>query len=162
MPALCSETGLSFKFSSSIKLGELGEILFLGANPNLEHLDGRKGDYICRETGRLVELKTDFYPMGNTANYFMERYSNESTQTPGGPWQSLGNGAHRFVYFYVKDLIYFEFDTKRLVDRLDGIIGSLTPTPIRNISHTTIGYRVPRDMLQDLVIEQVKLKVVKQ
>ena len=141
-------------FQSSKNLGQLGEMLFFQAHEgDMTKIDGLSGDFVWHETGEKVELKTDYWQMGKTPNYFFERYSDRDKKTPGGPWQALGHDCDLFVYFYVSDLTYFVFNTKELVKHLDKIIPRIEPTLITNQSWVTEGYRVPRAMLQDIATE---------
>ncbi len=152
---------MSFNFKSQLKLGSLGETLFFEANcSNLYRLDGKHGDFQCKRTKAITELKTDYWNMEATPNMFFERYSDMDKQSPGGPWQSLLHGAKYFVYFYVQNLTYFRFECEGLVAALDTIIPDLKPTEVKNTSHITLGYRVPRDTVIHLA-KEVKLKVTK-
>lgn len=140
-------------------MGDLGEILFFEAHcRDMVRLDGFKSDFQCKTSGDTVELKTDFYSFDETPNFFFERISNESKGSPGGPWQSLANGTDTFVYFFVKELTYFKFNVATLVTRLEEIIPTLKPVPIANKNFTTIGYRVPRTLVEDIA-EKVSLSV---
>jgi len=124
----------------------------------LEKLSGFKSDFTLIETGQGVELKTDYWAMSKTPNFFFERYSDKARQTPGGPWQSIENGSDLFCYFYVKDLTFFRFETVPLVEALEEIIKTISPTDIMNKTYITQGYRVPRALLKD-ISEEFKLKV---
>ena len=139
----------------------MGELFFMQAHDgDLTRIDGLEGDFIWHETGEKLELKTDTWSMAKTPNYFMERYSDRETKSPGGPWQALSHGCDLFVYFYVQDLTYFVFDTRKLVGALEKIIPRIEPTLITNRSWVTEGYRVPRAMLSDIATEH-KLVVKK-
>jgi hypothetical protein len=138
-------------FKASLNQGEIGECLFYQAHDGkLEKIDGLKGDFIWKETGQKLELKTDLWKMADTPNFFIERWSDKKAGKPGGPWQSLGHGCELFVYLYVKDLTYFTFNTEQLVGRLEEIIPKLAATPVANKTWTTEGYRVPRSALEDI------------
>ncbi len=141
--------------------GEIGEILFHQAHEGkLERIDGLKGDFVCSDSGLKVELKTDYWMMSKTPNFFFERFSNEAAGTPGGPWQSVGHGADIFVYFYIKDLTFYTFSTKELVAALEAIIPELEPCSVKNSSWTTIGYRVPREWLKEIcTVKKMKVSV---
>jgi hypothetical protein len=140
-----------YGFKTQLRVGQVGEIVFHEANcKDVIRLDGKEGDFEYRSDGSKLELKTDFWRMEDTPNMFIERYSNKEKQTPGGPYQALTHGCEWFVYFYVANLTYFKFNTQALVDRLDGLLPTLTPTDIVNKSHVTQGYRVPREAICDL------------
>lgn len=146
-------------FKQSLGKGEVGEILFYEAhNGELERLDGRKSDFRVRETGAGLELKSDFYEMAKTQNFFFERYSDKDKQSPGGPFQAQKNGSNLFVYFYIKDLTFFIFKTDALVAYLEENESSLKSRDIPNSRYTTMGYLVPRESLHGLY-EERKIKV---
>lgn len=148
-------------FQKSKDMGELGAILYYEAHEGrLEKLDGFKCDFREIATGKGIELKADFWAMDRTPNYFFERYSNLERGTPGGPWRSIEDGADLFVYLYVKDLTFYQFETKKLVEALDKIVPTLTPTDVPNAKYTTQGYRVPRAMLDHLTEpKHIKVKL---
>lgn len=143
----------------SLAMGEIGESLFYQAHEGkLEKLDGFKSNFKLIETGQGVELKTDYWAMSKTPNFFFERYSDKAKQSPGGPWQAQKHGSDIFCYFYVKDLTFYRFETTPLVNALEEIIKTLPTTDIPNKTYITQGYRVPRSLLTDLG-EQFKLKI---
>lgn len=148
-------------FKASLSRGQVGEILYMNAhNGKLEQLDGFKSDFKVIETGELVELKTDYYSMEKTPNFFFERFSDVDKKKPGGPHQAILNGSSLFVYFYVKDLVFFEFNTEKLIKVLDELIPSLRPTDVKNTSYVTRGYLVPRAKIIDIAVERkIKLYV---
>ena len=139
----------------------MGEMLYLQANAGAVTIsDGFDYDFVCGTTGTGIEIKTDFYSLDGTPNFFMERFSDLEAQTPGGPWQALEKGARDFVYFYIPSLIYYTFETQALVERLETIIPELKPFDVRNTKHITQGYRVARALIEDLAAV-TKLRVVK-
>lgn len=145
---------MSFGFKTQLTIGQLGEALFLDANKDtLIKTSGRKGDFINRQTGQRVELKSDYYPAEKTPNFFFERYSDAEKQTPGGPWQALKNETPVFVYFYPLSLVYFTFDTQKLIDALEPMIQTMEPKMIQNRDYQTAGYAVPRQWLNKLYKE---------
>lgn len=142
---------MSFSFKGQLRQGELGEMLYFKANEGrLKREDGRVSDFSCLTTGGSIELKSDFYSLEKTPNFFFERLSNEEKGTPGGPWSALAQGVETFVYFYVPSLTYFTFKTKELVEALEGIVASIPPTKVVNTNHVTVGFRVPRELLAGL------------
>jgi hypothetical protein len=144
-------------FTSSLKLGEIGQCLYYQANAGkIELLDGFKSDFRCMESGRGIELKTDYWAMAKTPNFFFERYSDKDKQSPGGPWQALEQESA--LYFYVKDLRLFQFDTRELVTELEKITPNLKPYDVKNSTYITQGYRVPREMLKGLY-KEISLEV---
>ncbi len=140
---------MSFNFKTQLKAGQLGEILYANAHPTYTRTDGMTCDFHT-DSGSSLELKTDFYSLESTPNFFMERWSVKEQSKPGGPWQSMSKGIDYFAYFYVPSLTIFTFPVKELVERLEKLEPSLSPFPIKNSSYTTIGYRVARDTVADL------------
>ncbi len=146
-----------YGFKRQLSIGKVGEIIFEEAHcRDLLRLDGFKSDFQCKTSGDTYELKTDMWGMEKTPNFFFERWSDRDKGTPGGPWQARVNGTTFFVYFYVSNLTYFRFNTEKLITALEPIIERITPTEVVNTKHTTIGYRVPRTLVQELG-EEVKI-----
>ena len=94
-------------FQADLKRGQQGEQDFLKLFTKLVGTDGRKGDILAPD-GK-IELKTDFYPMSQTPNFFIERYSSIEVLSPGGPWQAKAHGCKYFVYYYTSDKQGFVF-----------------------------------------------------
>jgi hypothetical protein len=146
-------------FKTQLRLGQMGEMMFEQAfQGKYEKLDGKGSDFRCTSTGVGIELKTDFWSLASTPNFFIERWSDVEKKKPGGPWQALEKGSTRFYYFYVPDLTLFEFDTASLVSALEPIIVSIKPFDVKNERWTTQGFRVPRELLKDQYTE-IKLSV---
>lgn len=134
-------------FQSDLARGQAGELAFLKLFSGLVGTDGRKGDIVCPD-GSKIELKTDFYPMSKTANFFMERFSSMEVMSPGGPWQAAAHGCKWFVYYYTPDSTGFVFLTTDLVKQLKALEPKLVPVEVRNRKWTTVGYKVPRTLLK--------------
>ena len=149
---------MSFNFKTQLKAGQLGEVLYANAHPHYTRTDGMTCDFYT-EAGASLELKTDFYTMDATPNFFMERWSMKEQKKPGGPWQSSSKGVDYFAYFYVPSLTIFTFSVQKLLERLEKLESTFSEFPIRNSSYTTVGYRVPREAVADLA-EITKLKVL--
>lgn len=142
---------MTFAFKAQLRAGQIGEVLFEHANKdNLLKLDGFQSDFIFKPTGEGLELKTDYYSMDKTPNFFFERYSDKAKQSPGGPWQAKEHGSGLFVYFFVPSLTYFTFNTDQLIGRLEVLLPELDPWDVQNKSHTTVGYRVAREGVADI------------
>lgn len=133
--------------------GDVGEALFLSIYPDwsLEtRIENRsKWDFIS-EDGASVELKTDYYPMAKTKNLFIEKYSSTKTQSLGGPYRCPDTTY--YVYFFIHDGKYIWFRTDELLDRLAEITPHLELTEVRNSSYITAGYKVPRELLEDIML----------
>jgi hypothetical protein len=142
---------LTWGFKKQLRAGEVGEIIFLAAQrEDMIKLKDFKTDFKSVKSGETYELKSDYYGLDATPNFFFERYSDEAKGTPGGPWRSLEEGATYFVYFVVPSLTYFKFKTKELVEALEPLIKDIKPFSVPNKSWTTIGYRVPRSAVEHL------------
>lgn len=148
-----------FNFKQQKRLGDLGEALFLQKWPGgaKKHPELKGPDFILPD-GRLAELKCDSYPMKQTANFFIERWSDHAKKSPGGPWQADGKSVQVFVYLFLTDRRWFVFeDVPALLKRLDELVESegLRMHYIENANYFTGGYKVPRLALKDLYREEV-------
>lgn len=140
-----------FIFENSLRAGQVGESIFLEKFGNiLERMDGRVHDFKIINSSKTLELKSDYYDMNKTPNFFIERYSYDSK--PGGPWRSLQDSVDYFCYFFVKNNIAFLFNTKELVNALETLIveKNLTLIDIPNKGYTTRGYKINREWLSSI------------
>lgn len=137
-------------FQADLKRGQQGEQDFLKLFTKLVGTDGRKGDIVAPD-GK-IELKTDFYPMTTTPNFFIERFSSVEVLSPGGPWQAAAHGCKYFVYYYTTAGYGYIFDTQDLVQQLEKLEGKLKPIEVKNRRWTTIGYKVPRELLKPIAV----------
>lgn len=137
-------------FQADLKRGQAGERDFLQLFTALVGTDGRKGDIVAPD-GK-IELKTDFYSMSKTPNFFIERYSSVEVGSPGGPWQAKAHGCKYFVYYYAGDKCGYVFLVDDLLKQLEALeaAAKLKPTEVRNKKWTTVGYKVPRASLQPI------------
>lgn len=146
-----------YGWKSSLAKGKAGEEMLLQLWPELIKMDNKAADFLLPD-GTAVELKSDSYNMIDTANYFIERYSDIDAGKPGGPWQSWGRGCKYFVYMYTQNKTAFVFHTTELMKAVEAMeaTGKLKPVSIRNARHTTVGYKVPRQALEHLLIKVLK------
>jgi hypothetical protein len=143
-----------FDFKEQIAIGDVGQRLFIQHyHTPIVQFGPHKADFKRLSDGKLVELKTDSYDMGKTENFFIERFSSFNTKSPGGPWQSKEKRVPIFCYFFIKNGVYFEFDTKELVKFLDPIAEKAGLIFIPNKGWTTAGFKVPREKLKHLYTE---------
>lgn len=106
-----------------------------------------------RVDGKKVEVKTDWYSLDSTEFFFIERWSDVDKKKPGGPWQSQDK-ADIFVYLFIRDGVYFEFDDMdALVNRLEDLTKKLKLIRIRNRGYSGGGYKVPLADLADLYVD---------
>ena len=139
-----------FIFDESLKIGKTGEDIFGNLHPFLVREDGLKYDFSFKD--KKIELKTEYYDMDKTENFFIERYSYDNVD--GGPWQSLKNGVDYYIHFFVKNHTWFSFTTKELVEYLDTLELNLIKIP--NKSHITRGFKIKRELLSHLFRKHVK------
>lgn len=133
-------------FQTDLKRGQQGEKDFLAMFGALVGTEGRKGDIMAPDG--LIELKTDFYPMSKTKNFFIERFSSVEVLSPGGPWQAKAHNCKYFVYYYTCNKTGFIWTVDSIVKQLEALESRLTPVEITNSRWTTIGYKVARGLLQ--------------
>lgn len=138
---------MQHNFKTSLSKGKVGEAFLLEKWPELTLLDGLNADFKLPD-GRTLELKTDYYNMDETANFFIERISNSNKQSPGGPWQAASKGIDLFAYLYIKNKMLFIFDTIKLVAFLESQSFSLSD--VKNKNYITRGIKVPRAQLNHL------------
>lgn len=157
-------------FKKDLKRGSKGESLFLDYHPEYQLTEcktkQKSYDFINPKTEETVELKTDFYCMDKTPNYFIERFSDYHKRTLGGPFRCHLTCDY-YVYLFHKQRISFWFNTKQLVERVNewaGVGPEVRPpwnkvnlskglVFINNGRWQTAGHKVPRSLLEDLVIE---------
>lgn len=111
--------------------------------------EGHAVDFL-RSDGARVEVKTDWYSLSSTEFFFMERWSDIDKKKPGGPWQSE-NKADVFVYLFIRDGVYFEFENMDdLLERLRAYTRGKQLIRIQNRGYCGGGYKVPIKELSDL------------
>jgi len=150
-------TSAPFDFKAQLRVGRAGEALLLKHWPHAirRHTELRGPDFVD-STGAVIELKTDTYDYDRTPNIFVERHSDHSKGTPGGPWQAVLKGSTTFVYLFIKNRRWLVFtDIPALCVRVEGlIVGGLVPVQVMNRGYVTLGYKVPREALAGLYIEE--------
>lgn len=161
-------SGKQFSWKTQLDFGKQAEREFLQhyhepliLSPNLRY------DFTVISTGERLELKTDDWQMDSTPNYFFERYSSVHEKTPGGPWRARRHGIGRFVYYFIRDGVYFEFtDVKTLCARVDKYVKSkkMGLIYVKNPAWITGGYKIPRAVVSDLAVERRidRLKVLEE
>lgn len=152
-------TRKTWDFKAQIEIGNQGEAwLKTNYHQQLQKVDKLSpvGDFM-RTDGKIIEIKTDTYPIERTPNFFFEMYSNLDSKSLGGPWRAYDKGADIFLYFYVSSGVYYEFeDLHKLVRLTDEIIKTkkLRPIYIRNRGWTTTGYKIEREWVSSLYTER--------
>ncbi len=156
---MSEKTRKVFDFKAQIEVGNQGEA-WLRANYHMQPLQkvdktSPVGDFL-RTDGKIIEIKTDTYPLARTPNFFFEYYSDLHAKSLGGPWRAYEKGADIFLYFYTSDGVYYEFeDLQALVRITDEIIKAkkLRPIYIPNRGWTTTGYKIEREWVRRVATE---------
>lgn len=133
-----------FIFDESLKIGKTGEDIFNDINPHLQRENGLKFDFSYN--GKKIELKTEYYDINKTENFFIERFSYDDVD--GGPWQSLNNNVEYYIHFFVKNKTFFVFKTEELVNYLNDLELNLIKIPNKN--HITQGFKIKRKDLSHI------------
>lgn len=146
----------TFNFQNQFSVGDTGEQMFVDFYKlrQARKSEGDRSYDILVDESSKVELKTDTYSMDATGNFFMERYGNDSNDKPGGPWRSLEHKIDFFVYFFITNKTFFWFKPGEICPVLDEFILDKKPKRINNKSWVTIGYTVPREMLDKYLIQK--------
>lgn len=148
----------TFGFARQKAVGQAGEARFLSHYQDVVRLDGRGADFAVN-SGRTIELKSDSYTTEQTANFFMERWSDVDAGKPGGPFQALDKGLHYFVYAYASGECFW-FLTTELVKFLEQTSAEYQYREIANRAWRGAGWLVPRERLAHLVVKQDQLRAV--
>jgi len=137
--------------------GDVGEREFLATFPMWqkgEDINRYEHDFVHRLTGETAELKTDYYNMEATPNIIVERYSNWERQTPGGPYRHDGS-LSLWVYYYRKNGLFLMYNPSQLIEKVDSL--NLLLTPVSNDRYTTMVYKVPRNSVEDCLVEVISI-----
>lgn len=142
----------SWDFKKQLEFGDRGEALFAERYPRrLEIFPGKAYDFTVLSSREKVELKTDSYNMDKSENFFFERYSDVSKESPGGPWRAKRDKVDIFCYYFVRHNIWYEFrDIPALVKRLNSLTKGKGLVYIKNRGWITGGYKVKRSDVEDL------------
>jgi hypothetical protein len=141
-----------FNWKRQLEVGTNGEHLFLQGYPKPLIVSANLSyDFLRVEDGAKIELKTDTYSLSSTPNFFLERWSKEGENKPGGPWRARRNRIDIFIYYFIQDGTFFEFtDVKKLCARADKLLGKAREVRVKNKGYYTIGYPIPREAFSDL------------
>lgn len=137
-----------YEFDKQKKVGDRGEKMFLKYYPHCKKGDGRIADFYFDDL--KVELKTDTWSMKESENFFMEYYSDIARKTLGGPFRSQEEGVEWFVYFYIKEKVFYWFRVSVLVPFLEEYIKGMKYKSIKNKAWYSSGYTVPRSAIEHL------------
>jgi hypothetical protein len=148
-----------FKWENQLDIGNKGESCFLKKYPNFSKIkEGySKNDFICKNTGHIVELKSENYDSRKTNNIFVEVFSNFEKRTPGGVFRS--NDADTLIHYFIKDNKAFIYDVQRFIETIRVLDlsgkGIETLMKIPNDSYYTAGKPINRDFVKTALIEVV-------
>lgn len=156
--------GKVFNFHDQRRIGDVGEADFVRIYEKLEpkkSLTDFKIDFSLNN-GKTVELKTDSYDMEKTPNFFMEQLTISGPNSSlGGPWRSKEHKVDYFVYYFIKNRIFFWFEPVSLCEFLDKFIEeySLKPISIPNIDnrggyYEALGFKIPRDSVTPVLLRE--------
>lgn len=139
-------------FVKDLDRGKKGENFINDNFPELELISEPYGaDFKCKNTGHLIELKTDFYDFNKTPNFFIERYSNYDTKRDGGVHQAIKYGAQWFMYLFYSDKVLYTFRVNDLIRFIDDNEHKFKPSFVMNRSYRTMGYKINRGELMNTI-----------
>lgn len=139
-------------FNKDLKKGQASEHdFFMKFQKHLTRTDGRRGDFEINKTGEVLELKTDYYDPEATPNMFIELYSYKEEM--GGPFQSQAHGVKYYAYWFPNGDLLYLFNVDQLVKRVKKLMPTLKKTFIKNKQHTTTGFIIERELLEDLCLD---------
>jgi hypothetical protein len=138
-------------FKKDLARGTRGEETFLECFKDyVAPVEGHHADFILKETGELLELKTDGRSSKDTGNMFIERWSDVFERKPGGPWQAKKNKVTYFVYFYPKDEISYWFKVKDFCKWMEKNFDNTKLICVNNYRWWSAGYKVPIEKVKEL------------
>ena len=158
-----------FNFDDQLQIGDTGESDFVKVYEKLEPKKSTsdfKFDFLLNN-GKTIELKTDSYDMRKTPNFFMEQFTvSGKRKILGGPWRSKEHKVDYFVYYFIKNKIFFWFSPIDLCEFLDKFIeeNDLTPISIPNRDNNggyyeALGFKIPRDSVKSVLLKEHKYEV---
>ena len=150
--------GWKEQFSKGKKAEALFPQQYQGGQLMLPEEGVRAYDFERIDDGMRVELKGDQYDMEKTRNFFIERWSvvqEGKEPKPGSIWQSVSR-ADIFIYLFVKNGIYFEFeDIPAVIEAVELYVkeNNVPLFDVQNKGYKGQGYRIPREALKHLYTE---------
>lgn len=158
--------GKVFNFNDQKRIGDVGESDFVKV---YKDLDPKKSNTDFRidftlNNGLTVELKTDSYDMEKTPNFFMEQLTvSGKNSNLGGPWRSKEHGVDYFVYYFLKNRVFFWFKPLSLCEFLDKFVEEYRIKPIsipnrdnRGGYYEAVGFKIPRESVKPLLLREDK------
>ncbi len=150
--------GGKFKFKPKLEEGSFGEQKIIKAWPNnfIRYTDGREHDLIVLPRNSSVEVKTETYwTLDSSSNFFMERFSKDTTFDSGGPWRAYEDSVEIFISFFIQNGVLFWFeDLEKLIYKIEDYVKKYNkrPSSIPNFGYNTIGWAIPRHYLEDCYV----------
>lgn len=134
----------TFGFAKQNKFGQRGEEDFLLYYPDigLKREDGRVWDFSLNGEG--VEVKSESRNLDKTPNIFCEIISNVSKNTEGAVFRAETDKCRYIIYYFINDKTFFWYNTIKLCEFIRKNGCNYDKKLIRNVSHETIGYAIPR------------------
>ncbi len=143
-----------FLFSKQLKVGDLGENLFLESynelNPRKSNV--REIDFTI-DGNKKVELKSDAHSI-SIGNFFIERYGNIDKKADGSIWRSYNDGLDFFVYCFLPEKTFFWFEVPAFKNYMDKNRDKFEQKIIKNTTWSAMGYLLPQTKVQHLVIRK--------
>lgn len=151
-----------YHFNSQNKIGEYGELLMINNYPEelAKNTLNNTYDLDVLKNSKTMELKSDTYKMAEyfsrsahcTQNFFWETISNNNKMSLGGPLQAHEHNVDLFGYLYLPDNVWFGFDLKVLIARLNKLLSTSRwdLKHIKNNGYYTEGYAMPRHLFSDI------------
>lgn len=156
-----------FNFNDQRRIGDIGESDFVKVYKKLKPKKSKTNFQIdfTLSNGKTVELKTDSYDMEKTPNFFMEQKTiSEKSSNLGGPWRAKDHKIDYFVYYFLKNKVFFWYDPIPLCEFLDKFVkeSKLKPISIPNKDnrggyYEAIGFKIPRDSLTPVLLREHKV-----
>ena len=136
-------------FSKDLLRGEAGEVMLKNLLPGLQKVsrqDQAKYDFF--DSLGTYELKTDFYSLSSTKNFFHERFSDVARRTDGGVYRCSPEVI--YLYLFYPDRVMYLFEAGQLRERIEKVKSGYSLIDVRNDRHITQGYAIPRELFKDI------------
>ena len=132
-----------FNFNDQRRIGDIGESDFVRVYKKLKPKKSKTNFQIdfTLSNGKTVELKTDSYDMEKTPNFFMEQKTiSEKSSNLGGPWRAKDHKIDYFVYYFLKNKVFFWYDPIPLCEFLDKFVKESNNAKLGSIMQSFLTY----------------------
>lgn len=127
--------------------------------PWLKQTSGLYEDFIF-PNGKRLELKTETRDLRQTKNFFVEteNVKDNGFRWSGGPFAAYNNGVNFYGYLFLKHERFYLFETSVFRKIAWSLIrtGEYKRFEIKNETHITYGYALPREAFREIVIRNYK------